>query len=68
MNPTDIAFIKGAIAFVLLASLRAENARDREDLETRMAELEARVQFTERLLVREKEPGRLLPPDADRPG
>jgi len=80
VDPSDIAFVKGVIAFALVAgtcitvlrmwlraryhsapgaeqlldSVREENAQLRAELEARMAELEERVDFTERRLVQER--------------
>jgi hypothetical protein len=85
MSPSDIAFVKAVIAFVLLAgtgmtgfwlwlrararvapdiskfldSVREENAQLQTDLSARIAELEERVDFTERRMVQEREPARL---------
>jgi hypothetical protein len=94
MNPSDIAFVKAVIAFVLLAgtgmtafwlwlrargraapdlskfldSVREENAQLEADLRARIAELEERVDFTERRMVQEREHGRLpQPPKARTP-
>jgi len=46
----------------LLDSVREENAQLQADLNARMAELEERVDFTERRLVQEREAVRLPPP------
>lgn len=46
----------------LVDSLREENAQLQADLSARMAELEERVDFTERRLVQEREAARLPPP------
>jgi hypothetical protein len=52
----------------LVASVREENAQLQADLSARMAELEERVDFTERRLVQEREPVRLpQPPKARTP-
>lgn len=53
----------------LVDSLREENAQLQADLSARMAELEERVDFTERRLVQEREPIRLpqQPPQARTP-
>ena len=52
----------------LLDSVREENAQLQADLNARMAELEERVDFTERRLVQEREPVRLpQPPKARTP-
>jgi hypothetical protein len=52
----------------LLDSVRQENAQLEADLNARMAELEERVDFTERRLVREREAVRLpQPPKARTP-
>jgi len=85
MNPSDIAFIKGVVAFLALAAtgfagvglwlrarprqhpqldgiikeLREEDARNQEALETRIAELEERLHFTERLLDKQAAPAQL---------
>ncbi len=85
VGPSDIAFIKGVIAFVLVAgtsmgalrmwlrarnnaspdtgrlldALREENLQLRADLEARMAEIEERVDFTERRLVQDRPNPRL---------
>ena len=94
MSPSDIAFVKAVIAFVLLAgtgmtafwlwlrargraapdlskfldSVREENAQLEADLRARIAELEERVDFTERRMVQEREPARLpQPPKARTP-
>ena len=94
MNPSDIAFVKAVIAFLLLAgtgmtafwlwlrargraapdlskfldSVREENAQLEADLRARIAELEERVDFTERRMVQEREPARLpQPPKARTP-
>ena len=94
MSPSDIAFVKAVIAFLLLAgtgmtafwlwlrargraapdlskfldSVREENAQVEADLRARIAELEERVDFTERRMVQEREPARLpQPPKARTP-
>jgi len=94
MSPSDIAFVKAVIAFLLLAgtgmtafwlwlrargraapdlskfldSVREENAQVEADLRARIAELEERVDFTERRMVQEREPARLSqPPKARTP-
>lgn len=94
MDPSDIMFVKGVIAFLLvavtgvgtfwlwlrsrarpasdfdrlLASVREENAQFHADLAARMAELEERVDFAERQLVRERQAARLpQPPKARTP-
>jgi hypothetical protein len=46
----------------LLDSVREENAQLQADLNARMAELEERVDFTERRLVQDREAVRLPPP------
>jgi hypothetical protein len=46
----------------LLDSVREENAQLQADLNARMAELEERVDFTERRFVQEREAVRLPPP------
>ena len=52
----------------LLDSVRQENAQLEADLNARMAELEERVEFTERRLVQEREAVRLpQPPKARTP-
>jgi hypothetical protein len=52
----------------LLDSVREENAQLQADLNARMAELEERVDFTERRMVQEREPARLpQPPKARTP-
>ena len=52
----------------LLESVREENAQLHADLNARMAELEERVDFTERRLVAEREVARLpQPPKARTP-
>jgi hypothetical protein len=52
----------------LVASVREENAQLQADLSARMAELEERVDFTERRLVQERQPVRLpQPPKARTP-
>lgn len=52
----------------LLESVREENAQVHADLSARMAELEERVDFTERRLVAEREGARLpQPPKARTP-
>ncbi len=52
----------------LVDSVRQENAQLQADLSARMAELEERVDFTERRLVQEREPVRLpQPPKARTP-
>ena len=81
MDPSDLGFIKGAVAFALLAAtglttywlrLRAklmtqkdppaldrvqdDLARTRADLEARILELEERLDFAERRLLREPIP------------
>jgi ABC-type Zn2+ transport system substrate-binding protein/surface adhesin len=43
----------------IVDTLREENGQLRADLEARMAELENRVDFTERRLVQERSPNRL---------
>jgi hypothetical protein len=51
-----------------LDSLREENAQLGADLSARIAELEERVDFTERRMVQEREPARLpQPPKARTP-
>ena len=51
-----------------LNSVREENAQLEADLSARMAELEERVDFTERRMVQEREPARLpQPPKARTP-
>ena len=51
-----------------LDSVREENAQLEADLSARIAELEERVDFTERRLVQEREPARLpQPPKARTP-
>jgi hypothetical protein len=51
-----------------LDSVREENAQLGADLSARMAELEERVDFTERRMVQEREPTRLpQPPKARTP-
>jgi len=94
MSPSDIAFVKAVIAFLLVAgtgmtafwlwlrargraapdlskfldSVREENAQVEADLRARIAELEERVDFTERRMVQEREPARLpQPPKARTP-
>ena len=85
MDQSAIAFIKGVVAFVLVAGtsmsafwlwlrerrrampgadqaaelLREENARFRAEIETRLAELEERLDFAERRLVQERGTPRL---------
>jgi hypothetical protein len=85
MDPTDVAFVKGVIAFVLVAgtamgavwmwlrerrrtlpggdqvldALREENARFQAEIDTRLAELEERIDFAERRLVQERNVTRL---------
>jgi hypothetical protein len=52
----------------LLDSVREENAQLEADLRARIAELEERVDFTERRMVQEREPARLpQPPKARTP-
>jgi uncharacterized protein HemX len=46
----------------LIDAVREENAQLQADLSARMAELEERVDFTERRLVQEREPVRLPQP------
>jgi hypothetical protein len=51
-----------------LDSVREENAQLEADLRARIAELEERVDFTERRMVQEREPARLpQPPKARTP-
>ncbi|HEY3115573.1 MAG TPA: hypothetical protein VGK54_02420 [Chloroflexota bacterium] len=51
-----------------LDSVREENAQLEADLSARIAELEERVDFTERRMVQEREPARLpQPPKARTP-
>jgi len=50
-----------------LEALREENAQLRSDLESRLAELEDRVDFAERRLVQEGPPERLPGPPARTP-
>ena len=51
-----------------LDSVREENAQLEADLRARIAELEERVDFTERRMVQEREPARLpQPPKAHTP-
>jgi len=51
-----------------LDSVRGENAQLEADLRARIAELEERVDFTERRMVQEREPARLpQPPKARTP-
>ena len=84
MDPSDVAFVKGVIAFVLIAgtamgafwlwlrerrralpgadhvdALREENARFQAEIDARLAELEERIDFTERRLVQERSTARL---------
>ena len=49
-----------------LDSVREENAQLEADLRARIAELEERVDFTERRLVQEREPARLPQPPKTR--
>lgn len=81
MDPTDIAFIKGAVAFALLATtglgaywlrLRArmlsgsdrpaldavqeDLAQTRAELETRLMEVEERLDFAERRMLQDPSP------------
>ena len=52
----------------VLDSVREENAQLEADLSARIAELEERVDFTERRMVQEREPARLpQPPKARTP-
>ena len=52
----------------VLESVREENAQLQADLSARIAELEERVDFTERRIVQEREPARLpQPPKARTP-
>ena len=52
----------------VLDSVREENAQLEADLSARIAELEERVDFTERRMVQEREPARLpQPPRARTP-
>ena len=52
----------------VLDSVREENAQLEADLNARIAELEERVDFTERRMVQEREPARLpQPPKARTP-
>jgi len=52
----------------VLDAVREENAQVHADLSARIAELEERVDFTERRLVQEREPARLpQPPKARTP-
>ncbi|HEV8398231.1 MAG TPA: hypothetical protein VGQ18_00180 [Gemmatimonadales bacterium] len=94
MSPSDIAFFKAVIGFLLVAgtgmtafwlwlrargraapdiskllnAVREENAQLEADLNARIAELEERVDFTERRMVQEREPARLpQPPKARTP-
>jgi len=84
MDQSDLAFVKGVIAFVLIAgtamgafwlwlrerrrtlpgadqvdALREENARFQAGIDARLAELEERIDFTERRLVQERGMARL---------
>ena len=94
MDPSDIAFVKGIVAFIALAavsytgvglwlrerrrgalpandelvkSLREENARHQELLESRLTELEERLRFTEKLLTKEPAPAPLRSADEHPP-
>ena len=51
----------------LIEELREENAQLRGELVSRFAELDERVDFVERRLVQEREPGRLPPPSVRTP-
>jgi hypothetical protein len=52
----------------ILDAVREENAQLQADLSARIAELEERVDFTERRMVQEREPARLpQPPKARTP-
>jgi len=52
----------------VLDAVREENAQLHQDLSARIAELEERVDFTERRMVQEREPARLpQPPKARTP-
>jgi hypothetical protein len=50
----------------LLDAVHEENAQFQADLSARMAELEERVDFTERRMVQEREPARLPQPPKPR--
>ena len=93
MDTSDIAFIKAAVTFVLLAgtglvalrmwlrarysdqrqlesvlqAMQEENSELRSNFETRVAELEERLDFAERRLVQERSPKPLPAEPANTP-